>query len=127
DGVPILREALHDEDREVRLQALVALARVYPSKTLGPNADPIAADVMPLMQTDPDPDVRQMAEKTLWYVNPKTAAAETGWGRFESLAWGFVASFPSPPVEKTHPAAVGPLVVRSFMAMRGALNCTVAI
>jgi hypothetical protein len=121
--LPGLREALHDEDTEVRLQAIIALGN------LQANALSAAADLVPLMKGDPVGQVRFMAEKALWHISKKMAVEATAWQLVESAWWGFTARFPAAPDEKQMPAALAPdqLTIYSFTAMHGVTHCTVAI
>src|SRR5262249_40252929 len=89
-ALPGLREALQDEDVEVRLQATIALGN------MGTNAMSAGPDLVETMK-DPDAQVRLMAEKALWYANPTLASKEGGWRTFESPRWNFSAAFPAVP------------------------------
>ena len=39
----------------------------------------------------PEPQMRFLAEKALWYADKQLASKEAGWQTFESIRWGFVA------------------------------------
>jgi hypothetical protein len=132
--VPALGEALHDPDREVRLQAIQTLAE------WGTNAQAALADLVAL-HNDPDTQVRQLTDTALWEIDVDAALVAGGWKEFRSPEWDFSAVFPgcpdwrctaqSPelPEENNIPVgdAFGPISGRLFMGTHGASKCAVYV
>jgi hypothetical protein len=68
-AVPSLVGLLDDPDRQLRIDALVALARI------GPEAAAAVPRLTTLVETDPDEGVRKNAVRTLGQIGPAAAKA----------------------------------------------------
>jgi hypothetical protein len=108
--VPILCEALDDNDAEVRLQAIDGLLL---SERKSPQATQKLVNVM---KNDPEAQLRHWAEKALWRIDPQAAREARGWLRYVSNEWKFSADVPSQPklVETVFQTPAGPVPAHAF-------------
>jgi hypothetical protein len=116
-----LTNALHDEDIEVRLQAISALAG------WGRAARPAVPDLAALLK-DSDSQDAFYADISLWNIDEAAAVEACGWRPFTSDRWDFTAVFPAAPSEEQTPAPVpGAGTQYAYGALHGAMYCSVAV
>ncbi|HEV3145466.1 MAG TPA: HEAT repeat domain-containing protein [Gemmataceae bacterium] len=107
-----LCECLHDDDPEVRFQAIGGMLRIQ-----GKSPPPAAVqEMMTVMKSDPELQIRHAAERVLWRIDPAAAREARGWLHFVSKEWGFSAEVPAPPkmLEQIVQSPGGPVPAHAF-------------
>jgi len=112
EAVRALREAMHDEDVQVRFQAINSLGR------RGANSSQAVDDLIAVMKNDPEVQVRALAERALWRIQPAAAQKARGWSHFVSSEWGFSVEMPAEPTMKDAPVETpfGPVLAHAFQS-----------
>jgi hypothetical protein len=98
--------ALGDEDPEVRLKAIGALAH------WGSMAHPAIPELVLRLQ-DPENQVAHFADLALWEIDAAAAVAASGWQPFTSQEFGFSVMFPGKPERKD---LAGAAIAHAFQA-----------
>ena len=108
--VPILCDRFHDDDLEVRLQAIRGMLRM---ERKSPQA---IQELTTVMKTDPEGQARHWAEKVLWRIDPQAAREARGWSHYVSKEWGFSAEVPAEPkmLEQIVQSPGGPVPAHAF-------------
>jgi hypothetical protein len=121
-ALPALRQALQDDDFQVRIQALRALG------WLGPDALAAVPDLTELLR-DPDALIRAHAERALWNIHTAKAVEATGWEVFTSAEWNFSAAYPVVPEEELQVVETpnGHSVAHTFAVVHTGMHCVVII
>jgi hypothetical protein len=140
--VPVLRQCLHDPDRNVRWPAALLLGRIAWDCQVVPvlceglhDDDPkvrlqsiqglsridgkspqATQELVQVMKTDPEPQIQLGAELVLWRIDPQAARDARGWLHFVSKEWGFSADVPAEPklLEQIVQSPGGPVPAHAF-------------
>lgn len=121
-NVDVYRRWLSDSEARIRQRAAWALGQ------MGSNAKSACPRLIELLH-DPDKNVAQQVEQSLWEIDPKVAIEHAPWRKFQSGKWQFSVLFPADPevTDATSESPFGAVRSHTFLVKFETWNFAVAV